>query len=49
MILYESKGNYSLNQTAKNAGVKILIDFPTMDIKFYTMEKLLMILLREKD
>ena len=42
------KGNYSLNQTAKKAGVKILINFTIVDIKDYIMEKLQMILLRER-
>ena len=43
------KGNYSLNQTAKKAGVKILINSTIADIKVYIMEKRLMILLKERD
>ena len=41
-----------LSKRANNAEVqelKILINFITLDIKAYTMEKLLMILLKEKD
>ena len=44
------KGNYSLNQAAKDAGVlKTLINFIMQDIKDYIMERVLMILLKEKD
>lgn len=42
------KGNYALNQVAKSAGVKTLIDFTTRDIKVYIMEKQQMILQKEK-
>ena len=42
------KGNYSLNQTAKNAGVKNFDKFHMQDIKDYIMEKLPMILLKGK-
>ena len=37
------KGNYSLNQTAKKAGVKILINFIMLVIKDYIMVSLQMI------
>ena len=42
------KGNYPLNQAAKNAGVKNFDKFHIADMKDYIMEKLLMILLKEK-
>ena len=42
------RGNYSLNQTAKNCGVKTLINFIMLDIWDCIMVKLLMILLKEK-
>ena len=37
------KGNYSLNQTAKNAGVKDLLNFIIMGIRVYIMVKQQMI------
>ena len=43
------KGNYSLNQTAKKHVLKILINFTIAVIKDYIMERLLMILQKEKD
>ena len=43
------KGNYSLNQTAKKQELKILINFIIADIEVCIMEKLLMILQKEKD
>lgn len=43
------KGNYSLNQTAKNLELKILINSTTQVIKDYIMEKQQMILQKEKD
>ena len=43
------KGNYSLNQTAKNYVLKILINFIIMVISDYIMVKQQMILKSEKD
>ena len=43
------KGNYSLNQVAKNAGVKNFDKFHNSGIKVCIMEKQLMILQKEKD
>ena len=43
------KGNYSLNQVAKKQELKILINFIMQVIKVCIMEKLLMILQKEKD
>ena len=42
------KGNYSLNQAAASAGVKILINFITLVIKDYTMVKQRMVLVSVK-
>ena len=42
------KGNYVLNQTAKEAGVKNFDKFIMQDIKDYIMVKQLMILLKER-
>ena len=43
------KGNYSLNQTAKKAGERTLINFIMLVIKDYIMEKQQMILLKERN
>ena len=43
------KGNYSLNQAAKKAGVKNFDKFHNAGYKGLSTEKLLMILQKEKD
>ena len=43
------KGNYSLNQAAKKAGVKNYDRFHNYGYRGYIMEKLLTILLKEKN
>ena len=43
------RGNYSLNQIAKNCVLKTLINFIMLDIGDCIMVKLLMILLKEKN
>ncbi len=42
------QGNYTLQQTVAKAGVKNMAEFHNAGYKVYTVEKLLMIYLKEK-